>query len=91
MYVVYLLRCSLAFVLTRNLVYTLFADEPLREGKHWWLGVEMIRIVVLSSTIGFLARQCWMKILAAQLLALAWMILFIYNRPCTFPVILFCN
>ena len=31
--------------------------EPFREGKQGWLGFEMVRIVLLSSAIGFLAQR----------------------------------
>ena len=33
--------------------------EPYRDGKEWWLCVEMVRILLLSSCVGFLARSCW--------------------------------
>ena len=33
---------------------------PYVDGKEWWLGAEMIRILLLSSLTGLFARTCWM-------------------------------
>ena len=55
--------------------------EPYRDGKEWWLCVEMVRILLLSSCVGFLARSCYMKILAAQVIGLAFLILFVSHHP----------
>ena len=43
----------------------------------------MIRVLLLTSCVGFLARSCFMKILAAQIIAVAFLAVFLYYRPCT--------
>ena len=57
--------------------------EPFRPGKEWWLIAEMVRILLLTSTIGFVAESdhCWMKILCAQVIALAFLVLFLMQSP----------
>ena len=41
----------------------------------------MFRVLLLSSTIGFLANSCWMKMVAAQLVALAFLVVFVIAKP----------
>ena len=57
------------------------ADEPFRAGKEWWMACELLRLVVLTSAIGWMAKQCWMKVLAANIVALFFVLVFVYNRP----------
>ena len=55
--------------------------EPLRSGCEWHLGAEMVRVLLLTSWLGFLARSCAMRVLAAQLIAVAFTTLFLWSRP----------
>ena len=55
--------------------------EPFKEGKEWWLGAEMIRILLLTSTIGLFGATCYFKILAAQLISLVFLVVFLIERP----------
>ena len=55
--------------------------EPFRPGKEWWLCAEQSRVLLLTSCVGFLARSCMLKVLAAQLIALAYLVLFVAHRP----------
>ena len=55
--------------------------SPLRDGKEWWYVAEQLRILALSSTIGFVASECWMKTLSALLIALAFLVVFLVSRP----------
>ena len=41
----------------------------------------MIRVLMLTSTIGFLAKTCWMKMVAAQIIALVFLVVFMVYRP----------
>ena len=41
----------------------------------------MIRILLLSATIGFTSRACYIKLLVALIVALAFLIAFLYIRP----------
>ena len=34
---------------------------PFRYGYSWWLCCEMIRVLILSSWIGFTGQKCWTK------------------------------
>ena len=48
----------------------------------------MTRILILTSTVGFMGRACWTKILIALFVALLYLMIFLYHRPCTFDVIM---
>ena len=41
----------------------------------------MCRILLLTSTMGFVSKSCHIKILVAQLLSLVFLLLFVYTRP----------
>ena len=43
--------------------------EPFRAGCEWWLLAEMLRVLLLTSTIGFISHSCYIKLLMAQLIA----------------------
>ena len=64
-----------------------FIYEPFREGFEFWFGLEMIRVMLLTSTVGF-AQSCHMKILVANFLAFLFLIFFLVKRPCTLPKLL---
>jgi hypothetical protein len=66
-------------VVVRALAWTY---EPFRDGKEWWLGAEMARVLLLTSTVGFTARTCHYKILAALVIALFFLVLFLQHHPC---------
>ena len=55
--------------------------RPFRSGAEWWLSVELIRKLVLTGCIGFLARSCHYKLLLAQLVAFAFLGVFLSVRP----------
>merc|ERR1711964_594099 len=54
---------------------------PLRHGCEWWLPAEMIRVLILTSTVGFFARTCWMKAFFAQVISIIYLAIFLYARP----------
>ena len=54
--------------------------EPYRAGYEWWLPVETLRILLLTSTIGFLSESCYVKMLLAQIIAFSFFTLFLYVR-----------
>ena len=41
----------------------------------------MLRVLLLTSTLGIFARTCWAKELVGQIIALAFLIIFMYFRP----------
>ena len=49
---------------------------PFRPGREWWLWVEMLRVLLLTSAIGFLAETCWMKLAVALFIAFFFIIIF---------------
>ena len=51
--------------------------DPFRAGKEWWSGVEMLRVLILSSTIGMVVRTCWMKMLFALAISLVFLLVFL--------------
>ena len=63
------------------------SDEPYRLGYEWWLPAETIRILILTSMVGFISRSCWIKMLVAQIISVAFLALFLWVRPCTSPII----
>ena len=42
--------------------------RPFREGKEYWLAVELIRKLILTACIGFMARSCHYKLLPVEFL-----------------------
>ena len=56
-------------------------DEPYRLGYESWLVAEMFRILVLTSTVGFFAAACHVKMLFALIISLAFLAAFLYARP----------
>ena len=44
--------------------------EPYRVGCEWWLIAEMGRILVLTSTVGFLSKSCHVKMMVAQMMGM---------------------
>ena len=63
--------------LSNYIVLLYCPDQPFRHGFEWWLPMEMCRVMLLTSFIGWLAQQCWTKILAAQFIALVFAVLFL--------------
>ena len=55
--------------------------QPYRSGREKWLIVEMFRILLLTSCVGFMSRSCYVKMLLTQLLSLAFLAYFLYTRP----------
>ena len=41
----------------------------------------MFRILLLTSTVGFLGSRCWEKLLAAQMIALFFLVVFLFHSP----------
>ena len=63
-----------------------FLYLPYRASKEWWMLAELVRVLLLTSTLGFISRSCWMKMLMGQIIALVFLCIFLYVRPCTFQV-----
>ena len=38
---------------------------PYRDGKVWWIGAEMMRVLFLTSLVGAFAGSCETRVLAA--------------------------
>ena len=55
--------------------------EPFRDGKEWWLSAECVRILLLTSTVGIMARDCWMKFLVVIILSTIFLMVFLHHRP----------
>ena len=55
--------------------------RPFKEGKAWWFPCEMLRVLLLSATIGFLARTCWTKLLLALFIAFIFFTVFLLFQP----------
>ena len=49
--------------------------------QEYWLCVEMMRVLVLSSMIGFFAEACHLKILTALLLSVIFLVFFVWVKP----------
>ena len=43
--------------------------------------METIRILILTSMVGFISRSCWIKMLVAQIISVAFLALFLWVRP----------
>ena len=43
--------------------------KPFRPGCEYWLAIELLRKLVLTACVGFLARSCHYKLVLAQLIA----------------------
>ena len=41
----------------------------------------MVRVSLLSATIGFIASSCWYQLFAAQFIAFGFLVLFLWTRP----------
>ena len=54
---------------------------PYRSGYEFWLPVETVRILLLTSTVGFISKSCYMKLLMANLLSLVFLCTFLWLRP----------
>ena len=57
--------------------------SPFRAGYEWWLPLDMVRILILTSWMGFVSKACYMKVLMSQMISLVFLVLFLYWRPCT--------
>ena len=55
----------------------MLTDEPYRAGKESQLFWEMLRVLLLSSTIGMLGRECHIKVMIAELLSLVFFAFFL--------------
>ena len=58
-----------------------WAYEPFRYGKSWWLIAEMIRTLILTSTIGFMSSSCHVKLLVALIISFVFTTVFVFVRP----------
>ena len=54
--------------------------------QEWWVGGEMLRILLLTSCIGFFGRSCETKVLIAQVIALVFLVVFLLHRPYRNPL-----
>ena len=52
--------------------------ESFRAGREWWLVAELLRVLLLTSAIGFLAESCWMKIFVANLISFVFLVVFLF-------------
>ena len=59
----------------------LSSDEPYRAGYEWYMPAELVRILLLTSTIGWLSRSCYVKMLVAQILSLGFLVVHLWVRP----------
>ena len=57
--------------------------SPFRAGYEWWLPLDMVRILILTSWMGFVSKACYIKVLMSQMIALVFLVLFLHWRPCT--------
>ena len=48
---------------------------------RWWLILEMTRTLILTSTLGFLSSSCYVKLLMAQIISFAFLLLFLSVHP----------
>ena len=55
--------------------------SPYREGKHWWPLMEMLRILLLTSMIGWLTKACALRVMSALLISVAFLLLFTIAQP----------
>ena len=55
--------------------------EPFRAGEESWLGWEALRVLILTSLVGFLGRDCHMKVLAAEMIAFGFLVMFLAKHP----------
>ena len=55
--------------------------RPYREGHEAWISVELLRKLILTACIGFMARTCHYKLLMAQLVSFAFILLFFSVSP----------
>ena len=55
--------------------------KPFREGCEYWLAVELMRKAILTAAIGFMARSCHYKLLMSQLIAFAFLMVFLSVKP----------
>ena len=76
-----LLMCCDANANIMLCVFLCCADMPYRNGKEWWLVGETLRILLLTSCVGFISRSCYVKMLVAQIIALVFLVLFLWCRP----------
>ena len=58
-----------------------FMYHPFRETCTYWLPVELLRKLLLTSCIGFMARSCHYKLLLSQLVAFGFLGAFLIVRP----------
>ena len=70
-----------SLILTSFFPHTRVTDEPYREGHEIWLPIEMSRVLLLTSTIGFTSRSCYVKMLVAQICAAGYLFAFLYAKP----------
>ena len=57
--------------------------DPFRLGQEWWLWGEMLRLLLLTSALGFLSQTCWMKLAVALFIAFFFIVIFQHAHPCT--------
>ena len=55
--------------------------DPFRVGKEWWHICELLRLLLLTSCVGFFSRSCYIKLLVALIIALAFLVIFLWHRP----------
>ena len=60
--------------------------KPYRKGYEFWHAIESLRKLLLTSAVAFIAREsCSLKMLAAELIALVWLLAFLWVRPFELP------
>ena len=58
-----------------------WAYLPYRNGREFWFSLEMVRILLLTSFIGFMSSSCEIKMVVAQIIGMAFFGLFLWLRP----------
>ena len=53
---------------------------PYRDGKVWWIGAEMMRVLFLTSLVGIL-NSCESRVLGALLISVFFLVIFMQARP----------
>ena len=54
---------------------------PLKPGKEYWLQMEMIRKLLLTSTIGFMSTECNFKLMSALLISFIFIVVYVQKKP----------
>ena len=55
--------------------------QPFRRGKEFWVCIELLRVLLLTSMMGFVSIHCAMKELAALLVSMVFLLIFVTAHP----------